>query len=174
MDSLANKSCELDSWPISILKSMLSKILPVIQWIFHLSLSTGQFVPIWKNGLVKSFIKTPGNHDKKNYRPVTNLPFLVKVLEKVAMDNIIPHIQNRLPAYQSAYRAHFSCETLLAKLHNDLLWSMEVQEMSQVVAMDMSTAFDTIDHGILKDILYRSFQIRGKVLDWLMSYRGCA
>ena len=52
-----------------------------------------------------------------------------------------------LPSYQSAYRQDYSTETLLLKIYNDILWDMEQQKISPFIAIDLSAAFDTVDHG---------------------------
>ena len=66
-----------------------------------------------------------------------------------------------IPDYQSAYRPHYSCETALVKLINDLLWAMERQEVTALMAIDLSAAFDTVDHDILLSVLEAKFGIGG-------------
>ena len=58
-----------------------------------------------------------------------------------------------MPSYQSAYREHHSCKTALVRLTNDLLWSMERQQVMALVAIDLSAAFDTVDHTVLLKVL---------------------
>ena len=69
-----------------------------------------------------------------------------------------------LPDYQLAYRKNFSCETALVKLTDDILWSMEEQCFTAVVAIDLSAAFDTVDHGILLEVLQKRFGIEDTAL----------
>ena len=69
-----------------------------------------------------------------------------------------------LPDYQSAYREGYSCETALVKIFNDILWKMEKQEVTTIVAIDLSEAFDTVDHDILLDVLSMHFGIEGAAL----------
>ena len=81
-----------------------------------------------------------------------------------------------IPDYQSAYRQHYSCETALIHLMNDLLWAMERQEVTALMAIDLSAAFDTVDHDILLSVLKAKFGIEGKALNWFESYlrqRSC-
>ena len=82
-----------------------------------------------------------------NYRPVSNLSFLSKVLEKAVL--------KQFPEYQSAYRQGFSCKTALVKLTNDILWAMEHQKVTAMMAIDLSAAFDTVDHDILLEVLQK-------------------
>ena len=74
------------------------------------------------------------------------------------------------PDYQSAYREHYSCETAILKVSNDILWGMEFQSITALVALDLSAAFDTVDHDILLSILSSKYGIKGKVLQWFNQY----
>lgn len=81
-----------------------------------------------------------------------------------------------LPKNQSAYRRHHSCESALLRLVNDLLDAMEKQEVTALIAIDLSAAFDTVDHGILLDVLNKQYGVCGIALDWVDSYlrpRSC-
>ncbi len=75
-----------------------------------------------------------------------------------------------LPDYKSAYRRNYSCETDLVKVSNDILWAMENQKMTFLVASDVSAAFDTVDHDILIEVLRNNFGVTEKALAWCNSY----
>ena len=77
---------------------------------------------------------------------------------------------NLQPDYQSAYREHYSCETAVLKISNDVLWAMERQHIMSLVALDLSAAFDTVDHAILLDILNNKYGIEGEALQWFDQY----
>ena len=171
--SLSTKSCELDPIPTSILKSILPGLLPVITKIINLSLAEGKFVSTWKTAIVRPLLKKAGQDPiYKNYRPVSNLCFLSKVLEKAVLNQFTEYCDRHslFPNYQSAYRRHFSCETALIKLFNDILWNMENKEVTAMLAIDLSAAFDTVDHEVLLDILQVNFGINDKALHWFDSY----
>ena len=70
-----------------------------------------------------------------------------------------------MPSYQSAYREHHSCKTSIDRLTNDLLWSMERHRVTALVAIDLSAAFDTVDHTVLLKVLQQHFGVNGKVLN---------
>jgi len=111
-----------------------------------------------------------------NYRPVSNLNFLSKVLEKAALLQFFEHTNHLLPEYQSAYRANHSCETALVKLMDDLLWAMECQKVTALMAVDLSAAFDTVDHDILLAVLNKNYGVTDNALKWMDSYlrpRSC-
>ena len=74
-----------------------------------------------------------------------------------------------MPDYQSAYRANFLCEMALLKLTDNLLWSMKHQEVTPLIAIDLSTAFDTVDHDLLSSILSKTFGVVDKALKWFDS-----
>ena len=75
-----------------------------------------------------------------------------------------------MPSHQSAYREHHSCETALVRLTNDLLWSMEKQRVMALVAIDLSAAFDTVDHTVLLKVLQQNIGVNGKALNWMDTY----
>ena len=107
-----------------------------------------------------------------NYQLVSNLRFLSKVLEKVLVNQLNSHINNSNTSnqYQSAYRKFHSTETPLLKIHNDILSSMDAGKITPLTLLDLSAAFDTIDHTILLSRLDYWFQVTGKALDWFKSY----
>ena len=108
----------------------------------------------------------------KNYRPVSNLSFLSKVLENVVVNQLNTHIDssNTSNQYQSAYRKFHSTETALLKIHSDILASMDAGKVTALALLDLSAAFDTIDHTILLSRLDDWFGVTGKALNWFKSY----
>ena len=109
---------------------------------------------------------------KSSYRPVSNLSYISKSVEKAILDQINQHCDthNLLPDYQSAYWEHRSCETVLLKLTNDLLWPMESKNVTLLIALHLSVAFDTADHSVLLSTLQSNFRIHGTALDLLKNY----
>ena len=97
-----------------------------------------------------------------NYRPVSNLQFFSKFLEKCALQQYThDHCAkfDLMPEYQSAYSTNYSTETSLVKLINDLPWCMEQQDVMALTALDLSAVFDTVDHQILLEVLNVQFGI---------------
>ena len=108
-----------------------------------------------------------------NFRPVSNLSFISKIIEKCMLLQLSHHCDNYSlqPDYQSAYREHYSCETAILKLSNDILWAMEKQHVTWPrVALDLSAAFDTVDHPTLLSVLKHKFSIEDKALQWFDQY----
>jgi len=77
---------------------------------------------------------------------------------------------NPLPFKQSAYRSFHSTETAILSVHNDLVRATDNKHMSLLVLLDLSAAFDTVDHDILLSVLEHRFAVRGTALDWFRSY----
>ena len=108
----------------------------------------------------------------KNYRPVSNLNFISKLLESVVLLQILEHLYNLnlLPQYQNSSWVNFSIETLLLKLIDDILKGMETQEVTALVVLDLSAAFNTVNYELLLVILRSCFGIDGIPLTWIKFY----
>ena len=177
--SMKTKSCELDALLTKLLKDCLDDILPTITNLVNISLQDGVYASGWKTSVIRPLLKKP-NLDLilSSYHPVNNLPFLSKLLEKCAMDQVNEHckMHDLVPNYQSAYHNGYSCETAIVKLVNDILWDMENQNITAIMALDLPAAFDTVNQKILLNVLEQNFRLEGTVLNWLNSYldhRSC-
>ena len=106
-----------------------------------------------------------------NYRPISNLPFLSKITENV-LAQLLKHLHTNKLLYhlQSAYRSDHSTETALLKICNDILSALDNKNVALLSLLDLSAAFDTIDHSILMSRLRTCFGISGSVLSWSESY----
>ena len=128
---------------------------------------------VWERAVVKPLLKKPGlDCIFKNYRPVSNLPAISKLIEKAAIKQIQDHSDenNTMPTHQSAYRVNHSCETALLFLHNEILSSFEKQEITNLCAIDLCAAFDMVDHGIMMSTMENIFGLSGNTLSWLSTY----
>ena len=158
----------MPSW----LVSNCDALRPVIAAIINKSLQTGHFPEGWKEALVHPLLKKPGlDAVNKNLRPINNLAFVSKLTKKAAFDETHSHMSaNSLyPIAQSAYQANHSTETVLLKVKNDILLNINKQHMTLLVLLDLSAAFDTVDHVILLRAL-GSLGIGGTVIEWHRSY----
>ena len=141
--------------------------------MINLSLKDGFFPDKWKDALVKPILKKPNaDLEFKNFRPVSNLSFLSKLTEKAVSHQMVHHMTTHdlMPVFQSAYREGHSAENALIKIRNDILMNMNNQEVTLLVLLDLSTAFDTIDHTLLLRRLQSRFGFTGTALAWLRSY----
>ena len=168
------KSCCLDPIPTPLLMKHLDSTVGTITSIINESLSSGSVPDSFKHAVVRPLLKKqnmPPN-ELKNYRPVSNLPFLSKILEKVVLSQLKGHLlkYNLLDSHQSAYREFHNTETALLKVHNDLLCAADKNDISILALLDLSAAFDTIDHHILLERLRITMGLSGTVLSWFESY----
>ena len=124
-----NTTCSSDPFPSRLLMSHLYAIVSILQHIVNLCLNTGNFPISCKSYIVIPLIRKPclDREMLKNYRPVSNLSFLSKVIKKVISIRILRHIldSNIVDSFQSAYRAGHSCETALLRVYNDIVTTLE-------------------------------------------------
>ena len=108
----------------------------------------------------------------KNFRPLSNLTFLSKLIERVVLKRLNNHMaKNDLNiGDQSGYKKGHSTETLMIKLTNDLLIASDKNTASVLLLLDLSAAFDTVDVNRLLDILFMEIGIRGSALAWFKSF----
>jgi Reverse transcriptase (RNA-dependent DNA polymerase) len=107
-----------------------------------------------------------------SYRPISSLPFVAKLLERVVATQLIRHIEGNglYSPVQSAYRSHHSTETALLKIVNDVLLAVDRGDAVLLALFDLSAAFDTVDHTVLISRLSSRFGLSGGVLQWFRSY----
>ena len=174
LTQLAKKSCLLDPWPTWLLHHNKETILPVITKIVNTSLSSGVFPASLKCALTTPILKKPGLDFNllSNYRPVSNLPFIGKVIEKAVAQQVSQHISNYQlwDDLQSAYRPGHSCETAMVKVTNDILLAFYQGEGVLMVMLDLSAAYDLVDHEILLSRLKGNIGLAGTVIPWFQSY----
>lgn len=169
-----SKTCSLDPLPCWLLKQCLSTLAPAITDIINLSLQSGTFPRALKKAQVIPVLKkkTLDPNDPASYRPVSNLSFLSKTIERSVAAVLTAHFTrfNILPTHQSAYRAGHSTETALLEVTDDILRSVDRGDACMLMLLDLSAAFDTIDHGILLERLERSCGVTGTALSWFVDY----
>ena len=172
--SMGNKFCSLDPLPTWLFKSCFMELRPILLYIVNQSLSTGYFPTAMKYALVRPTLKKPGADSElfSNYRPISNLSFISKLLEKVVLKQLNSYLSSNglFCPVQSGYRPHHSCETLLIKLFDDIIGSIEQRQTIALILLDLSAAFDTIDHNILIQRLNHDYGISGVALSWFTSY----
>ena len=134
---------------------------------------SGVFPSVCKSALVKPLLKKMplDPSDLNNYRLVSNLSFLSKVVERIVLSQLNEHLNhnNFLSPLQSAYRPNHSTETVLLRIVNDLT-AMDNSKICILTVLDLSAAFDIIDHQILLNQLQQSFGISGSALFSFLSY----
>ena len=150
INSAVVKSCELDPIPSKLLKTNSKKIAPVITEILNLLLKTGDFCKELKQVLLHPLLKKCGLELAfPNYRPVSNLPYLCKIIERAVCNQITEYTGKigMAEQYQSAYKAAHSTKTALLKVKMDILAAIDRKEAMCLILLDLSAAFDTVNHG---------------------------
>ena len=172
--SAPNSSCPLDPLPTWMLKKCLAILLPVITLLVNLSLKSGEFCSSLKRAYVTPLLKKADLDPDilKNFRPVSNLSFISKLIERIVAIQLTAHLKldGLFEKFQSAYRPMHSTETALLRVQNDLLQAIDDSGAAILVMLDLSAAFDTIDHNVLLDALEHQFGLTGRVLRWFASY----
>ena len=167
------KSSPSDMLPTELLKENVDVLLPALCDLVNLSLSTGSMEGLKVADVIPT-IKGFGNdpNEKKNYRPISNLTFLGKLIERVVLRRLNEHLDknNLTIPNQSAYRKNHSTETILLKVTNDLLIASDRNSATILMLLDLSAAFDTVDHKILLKILQEEIGITGKPIKWFESF----
>ena len=107
-----------------------------------------------------------------SYRPISNVPVLSKILERLVLERTRSYlVENDLfPRFQSAYRPFHSTETAIKKIHIDILKAADDGKFNLLILLDLSSAFDLVNHNILINKLYLKFCFKGLVLEWYKSY----
>ena len=174
ISSFLNKTCSLDPIPTHVIKDNISSVLSMVSGIVRESFSNGIFPTSLKTPLVRPKLKKP---DLKpdllaNYRPIANIPFLSKVLEKSAAIQVHNYLNDNdlFPALQSAYRKYHSTETALLRVTDDILKTLDSSGEVILVLLDLSAAFDTLDHQILLTRLRKYFNFTETALKWFSCY----
>ena len=174
VNDMNNKSCQLDPLPTSIAKKCIGSLKKILVHIINTSLTNSDVPSVLKHATIRPTIKDRDgdNNSLKNYRPVSNTSFVSKLLEKAALTQINSYVttNNLHAAYQSGYRKNHSCETAMIKVVNDITMMTHTGSAAILILLDLSAAFDTIDHNILINRLIQEFGIKEDVIDWIKSY----
>ena len=174
LSSLKPKTSSSDFIPTSLIKSCPGVFSELICTLANLSFSEGVFPSIFRSAVVTPLLKKTGLDADcpSNYRPISNLNNISKILERLFLARLQPHVISS-PHYnqlQSAYRSHHSTETALLFTLNNIYHAADNSQPTLLVSLDLSAAFDTIDHSLLLSRLQTSFGITGNALSWLSSY----
>ncbi len=168
-----NKYCKLDPIPTNLIEKECIDVLPLLIRIINISLQIGGMPKVLKKAIITPLIKKLCIELINTiYRSVSNLAFLSKHIERTVAIQLMNHlIENNLTdTFQFAYRKGYGTETALLKVQNDILMEMDKENAVLHALLDLSAAFDTIDHDILPKRLSTRYCIEGIALNWFHSY----
>lgn len=171
---LPDKHCDSDPMPTDLLKGCADVLAPFLVELFNRSLRTGSVPAVFKAAYVTPLLKKSDldSADVCSYRPISNLSVLSKLLERLVARQLVDHLNtaNLLPELQSAYRAYHSTETAILKVLGDMLQALDTGDVAVLALLDLSAAFDTVDHATLLRRLEISYGLGGHALGWFTSY----
>ena len=172
--SSPTKSRGLDPIPTWLLKKCEDELIPVLTLMVNTSLSCAEFPNELKRAFLTPLIKKIilDAEILNNYRPVSNLPFLSKLIERIVCLQLVNHLDKNglYELFQSAYRQLHSTQTALHRVQNDILQAIDGNGGAILVLLDLSAAFDTIDHEKLIRTYDSCCGIKGDPLKWFLSY----
>ena len=171
---LPDKSSAADPLPVPLMKQVASELGPFMCELFNRSMLAGHFPVTFKEAFITPVIKKPGLDaaDVGSYRPISNLSVISKLLERIVAKQLNDYLQSAdlIPRLQSGFRPRHSMETAVLRVLSDLLEAVDGGDVAALVLLDLSAAFDTVDHAILCRRLQSSFGVTGPVLRWFESY----
>ena len=170
--SLRNsKSSGFDGISMSLLKQIIHPLASPLTHIFNNSLSQGVFPDLFKIAKVNPIFKKDNPHEISNYRPISLLPSISKILEKIVYTRLYKFINkyNILNSNQYGFRKNFSTDLALLQIYDKITNAIAQKEHVIGIFCDLSKAFDTLNHDILLSKL-NHYGIRGQSLSWFRDY----
>jgi len=174
VSALPDKSSALDLLAVPVLKSVADLLIPFLTYLFNLSLTTGHVPAGFKNSFITPVIKKPGlgEGSPSSYWPISNLSVISKLLQRLVARQLSTYLDTHrlLPATQFGFRRGHSTETATIRILSDLLDSVDRGDTAVLVLLDLTAAFDTVDHEILLKRLQVTFGVDDVALTRFSSY----
>lgn len=170
MNSIKTAATGWDGISKRMIELCLPHVLPILCNIVNDSLRMSVYPEMWKIGIITPIPKKEGSDNLNNLRPITILPFLSKLLERVVCKQLVQHcdVNNIIPYCQSGFRQYHSTTTALLKIVDDILKAWDEDKITMLVLLDLTKAFDMIDHTLLLAKL-RHVGV-GNASAWFQSY----
>ena len=168
-----NMTCSLDVLPTTLLKQTLDiQVLTLVNTI-NTSFASGSFPQQPKTAVVKPLLKKHSlyKNNLQNYRPVSNLAYIGKVMEKVVVRRLVDNLETHglEEELRSAYRRNHCTETAVMKIHNDVGHAVDQGQGALLLFLDRSAAFHTGEATLLMDIPQTYIGLEGAALSWFLS-----
>ena len=149
--------------------------LPYIEnslaFLFNTSIETSQFPDSWKVARITPIFKDGGRTEKSNYRPISVLPVISKLFEKLVFNQLYQYMKENglFTSDQSGFLRLHSTLTCLLKMSDDWYNGLDLGKLVVLVFIDLKKAFDTVDHDILCNKL-ELYGVQQRELSWFRSY----
>ena len=168
---IKSKAQGVDNITINLLHKIIDIILPTLTHVFNASIMTGTYPKLWKMALVRPLPKNKSPTDPHEYRPISILPCLSKALEHVIHKQLTDYLctHDLLDKYQSGFRTGHHTSTALLDIIENIRDSMDKSELTALVLLDFSKAFDTVDIDLLLARL-KTLHLSDSCLHWFNSY----
>lgn len=165
------KSTGLDDISVKFVKLAADSISPVLSTIFNKSISTGIFPNALKKAKITPIHKKGSKHDKNNYRPISILPILSKIIEKHVCSTLKQFVDTYqvIQHRQSGFRKGHSCQTALTQIIDEWITAIDQGNIVCTVFLDLTKAFDLVNHNILLDKM-KKYRCSDNAVTWFTSY----
>ena len=165
----ATKACGPDKIPVRQLKECTEQISPSLCSLFIHSLNKGKIPRKWKSADVTPIHKKDSKEAAENYRPISLLPIVSKVLELCVGNRFYTYVKDLASALQDGFLPNRSCVTQLLSVLHTIGQSLDKNIQTDMIYLDFAKAFDTVDHSVLLEKL-RLYGVKGHLFCWFKDY----
>ena len=153
---ITKDSC-IEGVSTNVLKFALSKIIKAMSYLFSMSLKWGIFPKKWAIGFISILPKGGDKTDPSNWRPITQTCVPAKLLEKIVQQRFMSHlnVNNILSECQYGFRKGRSTQQAIFELYKDLNYNLNKDNIIGILFLDISKAFDSLDHKLLLEKLLK-------------------
>lgn len=172
IQSIKSNAVGSDEIPIKFIKLLLPVILPILTHVLNFSLTSSCFPASWKIAHILPIPKTNSPKDISDFRPISILTALSKVLERIMSNQIMEFIRSKelLHDKQSGFRSNRSTTTALALVAQEIYEDLDISNFSLMTLLDFSKAFDSVDHTVLLNKLRHLFFFSNTACNLIESY----
>jgi hypothetical protein len=169
--SITTNASGSDEINLKAIKLFLPFIIPIVTHIINFSITSSSFPTLWKLAIINPILKSGRSKDPSNLRPISILPCLSKVLERVVANQLKIYLDEYglLTSHQSGFRDRHSTTTALLKISNDILKAMDETKFTSLVLLDFAKAFDSVNHALLLAKLH-AIGVDDLSVKWFKSY----
>ena len=167
-----SKYTGLDKISAKLLRECADLIAESLCTIFNQSIVSGIFPNEWKLSKVVPLFKQGNRSDLNNYRPISVIPVVAKVFDRIIYDQLYNPLTKLISRNQSGFRPLHSTITALLEATDSWAYNIDQGDVNAVVFLDLKQAFDNVDHNILLSKLMKC-GVHGTSYDWFRSYLDC-